>query len=328
MNKSRRNFLKAAGAVTTAAVFAPHIARAAQFPSKPVTIMVPFSPGGGADRSMRLMAPFLAEELQVAVSIENIEGGGGWLGWSEMAKWEPEADDHKLGCINLPHLFSYMDPRMQRSETLDSFNILCWHSYDPCIWAVREGDERFQSLADFLKHVKENPNGVVISSTGVGSDDHMGVAYAEKFLPDFKVRKVYSNGDAKKIQEVISGTTDMVAGNVGYYVPFMLEAQLKPIAVLHTERWAELPSVPTFKEVTGKENVSYAGRTVGAAKGLAPEKQKIYLDALRKTISNPQYVLKEMASKNVLTYLEGEELQARLKSSADRVAEVKFWEIE
>lgn len=328
MNESRRNFMKAAGAVTAAAVFAPHVARAATFPNKPVTIMVPFSPGGGADQSMRLMAPFLSEELGQPVSIENIDGGGGWLGWSEMAKWDPEADDHKLGCVNLPHIFSYMDPRMQRSETLESFNILCWHSYDPCIWAVREGDERFQTLAEFLDYVKQHPDEVVLSSTGVGSDDHMGIAFAEKFLPDFKVRKVYSNGDSKKIQEVISGTTDMVAGNVGYYVPFMLEAQLKPIAVLHTERWGELPSVPTFKEVTGEENVSYAGRTIGAAKGLAPEKQQVYLDALRKTIANPHYIVQEMANKNVLTFLEGEELQARLKSSADRVAEVKFWEAE
>lgn len=326
MDQNRRDFMKVAGVATAAAVFAPNVARAADFPNKPVSLMVPFSPGGGADRSMRLMAPYLAKELGQPVTIENIDGGGGWLGWSEMAKWDPEADDHKLGCVNLPHVFSYMDPRMQRKETLDSFNILCWHSYDPCIWAVREGDERFQTLREFLDHAKANPDQLVISSTGVGSDDHMGIAYAEKFLPDFKVRKVYSNGDSKKIQEVIGGTTDAVAGNVGYYVPFMLEAQLRPICVLHTERWPELPSVPTFKEVTGKENVSYAGRTIGAAKGLAPEKSQIYLDALRRTISNPEYIVAELANKNALTFMEGEELQARLKSSADRVAEVKFWE--
>ena len=326
MNKNRRSFIKAAGLTTTAAVFAPHVARAAAFPNKPVTLMVPFSPGGGADRSMRLMAPYLAEKLGVPVSIENIDGGGGWLGWSEMAKWDPATDDHKLGCVNLPHIFSYMDPRMQRSETLESFNLLCWHSYDPCIWAVRTDDERFQTLRQFLEFAKEQPNQIIMSSTGVGSDDHMGIAYAEKFLPNFKVRKVYSNGDSKKIQEVISGTTDAVAGNVGYFVPFMLEAQLQPLCVLHTERWGELPSVPTFKEVTGKENVSYAGRTIGAAKGLAPEKNQVYLDALRRTINNPAYVVKEMANKNVLMFLEGEELQQRLQASADRVAEVKFWE--
>ncbi|MYZ50113.1 tripartite tricarboxylate transporter substrate binding protein [Propylenella binzhouense] len=328
MQESRRTFLKAAGAATAAALVAPHVARAATFPSGPVSLMVPFSPGGGADRSMRLMAPFLSKELGVPVTIENIDGGGGWLGWSEMAKWDPEKDDHKLGCINLPHLFSYMDPRMKRTETLESFNILCWHSYDPCIWAVRENDERFLNLKQFLDYVEKNPDQIVISSTGVGSDDHMGIAYAEKFLPNFKVRKVYSNGDNKKIQEVIGSVTDCVAGNVGYYVPFMLEAQLRPICVLHDERWSELPSVPTFKEVTGKENVSYAGRTVGAAKGLPEEKNKVYLDALRRTIANPEYIIQELASKNVLMFLEGDALQARLKSSADRVASIKFWESE
>lgn len=328
MDKNRRDFLKAAGAVTAATVFAPHVARAATFPNKPVSLMVPFNPGGGADRSMRLMAPFLEKELGQPVNIVNVAGGGGWNGWSQMAKWDPEADDHRLGCVNLPHVFSYMDPRMKRTETLDSFNILVWHSYDPCIWAVREGDERFQTLTEFLDYAKENPNKLVMSSTGVGSDDHMGIAYAEKFIPDFKVKKIYSNGDNKKIQETLSEVSDAVAGNVGYYVPFMLDAKLKPICVLHDERWAQLPSVPTFAEVTGKSNISYAGRTVGAAKGLDPEKAKVYQEALKRTIENPEYKIAELNNKNVLMFLEGEALQKRLKSSADIVAEVKFWEAE
>ncbi|GIS16316.1 MAG: hypothetical protein CM15mP117_17480 [Alphaproteobacteria bacterium] len=53
---------------------------------------------------------------------------------------------------------------------------------DPCIWAVREGDERFQSLAEFLDYVAKNPNEVIISSTAVGSDDHMGIALLKRIF--------------------------------------------------------------------------------------------------------------------------------------------------
>lgn len=328
MTQNRRDFLKLSAAVSAAAAAAPRLARAADFPTEPVQLIVPFSPGGGADRTARLFAPYLAEELGVPVNVVNIEGGGGWVAWSEMAKWDPEGDAHKLGVINLPHVFSYMDPRMQRDETLESFNFLAWHSYDPCIWAVREDDERFQTLQEFLDYVKAHPNEVIMSSTAVGSDDHMGIAFAEKFVPDFKVKKIYANGDNKKIQEVLSGVSDAVAGNVGYYVPFMLEGKLRTIAVLHPERWPEIPNAETFHEVTGLMNVSYAGRTLAAAPGLADDRRQVYVDAIARAISNPEYVVKELANKNHLMFLQGDELWDRLNASKELVAEVKFWEAE
>jgi tripartite-type tricarboxylate transporter receptor subunit TctC len=164
---------------------------AADYPNGPVQLVVPFKPGGGADRTFRLFAPYLSEELGVPVNVVNISGGGGWVAWAQAVKWDAEKDDHKLQVVNLPHVLSMLDPRMKRSETLEDFNFLAWHSLDPCIWAVREGDERFQSLAEFLDFIAKNPNEVIISSTAVGSDDHMGIAFAEKNVPDFKVRKIY-----------------------------------------------------------------------------------------------------------------------------------------
>jgi tripartite-type tricarboxylate transporter receptor subunit TctC len=301
---------------------------AADYPSKPVQLVVPFKPGGGADRTFRLFAPYLAEELGVPVNVINIDGGGGWVAWAQAVKWDANEDDHKLQVVNLPHVLSMLDPRMKRTETLESFNFLAWHSLDPCIWAVREGDERFQSLAEFLDYIAKNPNEVIMSSTAVGSDDHMGIAFAEKNIPDFKVRKIYANGDSKKIQEVLAGTSDAVAGNVGYYVPQIMEGKLRPIAVLSSERSPNLPSVPTFAEVTGLLNISYAGRTLATAPGLAEEKRTVLLDAIKRALVNPEYVMKEMNNKNPLMFKEGDDLWATLRSSQEMVEKVKFWEME
>ncbi|MBW1772393.1 MAG: tripartite tricarboxylate transporter substrate binding protein [Deltaproteobacteria bacterium] len=311
----------AAGAVGGLAVAAD------KFPNGPVQLVVPFKPGGGADRTMRLFAPYLSKELGVPVNVINISGGGGWVAWSQVAKWDPKKDDHKLACVNIPHVLSYMDPRMKRKETLESFGFLAWHSFDPCIWAVREGDPRFQTLKEFLAYVKANPNKVIMSTTGVGSDDHMGIAYAEKYIPDFKVKKVYANSDGKKIAEVLGKHTDAVAGNVGYYIPYMLEMKLRPIAVLHHERWNRLPSVRTFNEVTGKMNISYAGRTLAGAKGLPEEKRQIYIAAIGRAIKNPEYVMKEINNKNALLYLTGDDLWDALNRARQMVSEVKFWEM-
>ncbi|MFB0506637.1 MAG: Bug family tripartite tricarboxylate transporter substrate binding protein [Thermodesulfobacteriota bacterium] len=299
-----------------------------KFPNRPVQIVVPFKPGGGADRTTRLFAPYLSKELGVSVNVINIAGGGGWVAWSQMANWDPKKDDHMLGLINLPHVLSYMDPRMKRKETLESFNFLAWHSFDPCIWAVRDNDERFQTLKEFLEYVKANPNKIVMSTTGVGSDDHMGIAFAEKKIPGFKVKKVYANSDGKKIAEVIGGHTDAVAGNVGYYVPYMLEMKLRPICVLHHERWPELPSVRTFYEVTGEMNISYAGRTLATAPKLPEDKRQIYLTAMERAINNPEYVMREIKNKNALLFKHGDDLWKLLNDARKMVAEVKFWEAE
>ena len=321
--------IKYLSAATAAVVLAGSLSNAAlaqKFPSKPVQIVVPFKPGGGADRTFRLFAPYLAKELGVPVNVTNISGGGGWVAWAQMAKWDPKKDDHKLGVINLPHVLSLLDPRMKRKQTLKSFNFLAWHSLDPCIWAIRENDERFSNGKEFLAYVLANPNKIVMSTTAVGSDDHMGIAFAEKFLKGFKVKKVYANGDSKKIAEVIGGHTDAVAGNVGYYVPYFMEAKLKPIFVLSLERSPNLPSVPTFFEVTGLKNVSYAGRTLATAPGLSDAKRKVYLDAIKRAINNPEYMSKEAKNKNPLLFKEGDDLWATLNESKAMVQKVKFWE--
>ena len=315
-------------AVASAIILATSVqlAAAQSFPSKPVQIVVPFKPGGGADRTFRLFAPYLSKELGVPVNVTNIAGGGGWVAWTQMAKWDPVKDDHMLGVINLPHVLSLLDPRMKRKETLQSFDFLAWHSLDPCIWAVRENDPRFQTGREFLAYVKANPNKIVMSTTAVGSDDHMGIAFAEKFIKGFKVKKVYANGDSKKIQEVIGGHTDAVAGNVGYYVPYFMDAKLKPIFVLSLERSPNLPSVPTFFEVTGLKNVSYAGRTLATAPGLSDAKRKTYLDAIKRAINNPEYMAKEAKNKNPLLFKQGKDLWATLNESKAMVQKVKFWE--
>ncbi|MGY8998845.1 MAG: tripartite tricarboxylate transporter substrate binding protein [Rhodospirillales bacterium] len=324
--KTSTKYLSVMAATAVLAGSVSHVALAQKFPNKPVQVVVPFKPGGGADRTFRLFAPYLAKELGVPVNVTNIAGGGGWVAWAQMAKWDKNKDDHKLGVVNLPHVLSLLDPRMKRKQTLKSFNFLAWHSLDPCIWAVREGDKRFQTGKEFIDYVKKNPNKIVMSTTAVGSDDHMGIAFAEKFLNGFKVKKVYANGDSKKIQEVLGNHTDAVAGNVGYYVPYFEDKKLKPIFVLSLERSPNLPNVPTFFEVTGLKNVSYAGRTLATAPGMSDAKRKVYLDAIKRTIENPEYMAKEAKNKNPLLFKKSAELWKMLNESKAMVQKVKFWE--
>ena len=95
---------------------------------------------------------------------------------------------------------------------------------------------------------------------------------------------------------LFSFVATLAVGNVGFYIPDIPDMKLRPIAVLHHECWSLRLSVQTFGEVTGKKNISYAGRTIAGAKYLLAEKQQIYIDVLAWAIENPEYMTMEMNS--------------------------------
>ena len=303
-----------------------HAQDCGDFPSDTVLIQVPFAPGGGADRTFRLFAPYLSAELGVPVQVTNVAGGGGWVSWGQVTgEWTDENDDHKLAVVNLPHIFSMLNPAMQRTETLESFNFLAWHSYDPGLWLVRWDEDRFTTLQEFIDYSKENT--VVVAPGNHGGDDHVGIAFALKAIPDLKMEYVFGDGgDNEKIQFLLSNTADMVAGNVGYYVNGIMERKMRPIAVLHDEPWIMLPSVPTFEEVTGSKNITYAGRTLATANGLADCKREIYLKAIETAMSNPEYVAKENANRNFLLFKSGDEMWELLRAGQTVAEEAAYWE--
>ncbi len=113
---------------------------------------------------------------------------------------------------------------------------------------------------------------------------------------------------------------DLIAANVGFFINPIEEGLLRPIAVLHPERWSLLPDVPTFEEITGKRNITYAGRTLATANGLEEEKRQIYLDAIKRAMANPEYIAKE-SQQELLQFAEGERcgsFYARARRSPSR----------
>ena len=323
-HSTRRRAL-ALGCAALISLAAAPAAFAADFPSGPVELVVPWATGGGTDRSARIFAPYLAEELGVPVNIVNIDGGGGWVAWAQMVKWDPEKDDHKIGILNMPHVYSYLDPKMGRSETVADFNILTGQTIDPCLWVARKDDPRFSNMEEFVKYVTDHPGDIVVSTTAVGSDDYQGLAYAERKIENFKVGKVYANNDAKKVQELLGEHTDAVAGNISYYMPYIQDGKMQPLAVLSDKRSPYLPDVPTFEEVTGVKNLCFAARAIVAAPGLDPEKQKILAEAVDKASHNPEYMKQETDGANEIWDISGKDLQDFLSATEQSVKDVEYW---
>ena len=151
------------------------------------------------------------------------------------------------------------------------------------------------------------------------------MAFAEKKLKGFKVAKVFANNDAKKIQELLAGTSDMVAGNVSFYVNYIREGKMRPVAVLDSVRSEYLPSVPTFGEITGVENLGFAARTLIAANGLPQDKYDVFKNAINKAQANPGYQLAEMSKSSRIWTAAGGDLKSFIANTEKMVKVVEYW---
>ncbi|CAN0548093.1 unnamed protein product, partial [Laminaria digitata] len=184
----------------------------------------------------------------------------------------------------------------------------------------------FKDLDAVLEYAQKQA--IIVAPGSFGSDDHIGVAFAQQAVPGFKAKFVTSRGDNSKIQLALGGHVDLIAGNVGFFINSIEEGQLRPIAVLHPERWPLLPDVPTFEEITGKRNITYAGRTIATANGLEEEKRQVYLDAIKRAMANPEYIAKEKANKNHLQFAEGDDMWKLLREGQTVAEQAAYWKQE
>lgn len=291
-------------------------------PNKPLTFVVPFGTGGGTDLTARLLAPELQRELGVPVQVVNKAGGGGWVAWTEMAKWDPQ--DWIIGYVNLPHIFSYLNPKMKRSETVKSWNFLFLHTVDPGMILVKNGDKRFPNLKAFIDHAMKNKT--VVAAHGVGGDDFIGVKQVEKAFPGVKIEMVHNKSDSNSISQLVGGHVDAVFGNVAAYTPHILEGKFQPLAVNWYERVKFVPSVPTVEELTGNKIIHYAGRTVVGPPGMPEARKAAITSAFERAITKPHYQLKMLNSNLSIDVMKGERLNGFLQDSEAMVKKIAYWE--
>jgi tripartite-type tricarboxylate transporter receptor subunit TctC len=291
-------------------------------PNKPLIFVVPFGTGGGTDLTARLLAPELQKELGVPVQVVNKAGGGGWVAWTEMAKWKP--DDWMIGYVNLPHIFGYLNPKMKRSETVASYNFLFLHTVDPGMILVKEGDTRFPNLKAFIDYAMKNKT--IVAAHGFGGDDFIGVKQVEKAFPGIKINMVHNKSDSKSISQLVGGHVDAIFGNVAAYTPQILEGTFRPLAVNWYERVKFVPSVPTFEELTGKKVIHYAGRTVAGPPGMPKARVEAITNAFERAVKNPAYQLKMLNSNLSIDVMKGDKLNDFLKDSEEMVKKIAYWE--
>lgn len=258
---------------------------AGDFPDKPINLIVSFAAGGGTDLGARVLASKVEEDLGVPVNVINKPGGGGWVGWADLVKAEP--DGYTIGYLNTPNLITgYLNPELNRSETIESFDPIGNHITDAGVIAVKGDDKRFKTIEDVIEYAKSNET--TTTSTGLGSDDHIA---ALKINDEHgtKFKAVHTGGFAENMANVLGGHVDVFFANVGEVANEVDNGEIKILAVLSEERSAYLPDIPTLKEAGYGDIFSWSARGLAAPKGTDPEVLKVLEAAFEKGINNEEH---------------------------------------
>ena len=220
-------------------------AHAQDWPTRPLTLVVPFAAGSGTDLVARHLAAPLGERLGQTIVVQNAGGAGGLIGVSRVAKAAPDGYELVIGAVDTFAL----SPALRKQPPYDpvsDFVPAGLAVMQPLILIARK-DLPASNMREFAAYVKENGSKMQFASAGVGTANHL-VCYQLTRAMGANVTHISYRGSAEAM-------TDMLAGHLDYYcilaisgLPFIKAGTLKPIAVLTHERSPVLPDLPTAKE--------------------------------------------------------------------------------
>jgi tripartite-type tricarboxylate transporter receptor subunit TctC len=280
---STRRVLVAAAAMLAAAAIAPALAQT--YPERGLTLIVPYGAGGGTDVTARLLARDLEAVLGKPVTVHNLAGGGGWIGWGQLAMAQP--DGYTLGYLNVPSMYAgYLDRQYNRKETLDSFTPLMNHVIDYNVWAVKP-DSPYKSVGDVVAAARKAPEQVTVTAYGAGSDDHLGILGVQsRASVKFGVIHHRSTADAKA--QALGGHVHVLGANISEVAEEVKSGQLRLLGVMSAERSKFLPEAPTFRE-QGYDIVMSVSRGVAAPASLPKPVEARLTEALERVLSSKDH---------------------------------------
>ena len=306
-----RQFLSAL-TFAAAALGAASVAAAAEYPERPITMIVAYNPGGGTDVAARTLAPFIEKHLgnDASITILNKPGAGGEVGFTALAN--SDADGYTIGFINTPVLLTIPLERKTR-YTIDSFQPIGNVVYDPGIFAVSP-DSGIKTLEDLVTAAKERPGELTYATTGIGSDDHLAMLKFER-LTGVKLQHVPFEGSAPARAALLGGHIDIGVINAGEAAPYAEEGKLVLLGQMSDKRWEGIPDTPTFKE-QGFDIVSGSARGIAAPAGAPQEYVDAVAAAIEKAIQDPEFQAKAKEQALPLDYRGPADYKAMLDETA------------
>ena len=283
MKLFRRQFLQlVAGAA--ALPTAPRIARAQAYPTRTVTIIVPFAPGGATDVSARVVGEHMSRTLGQQLIIENVPGAGGTTGSIRAMRATPDGYTIEMGHIGTHAVAVWVYPDLAYKPDVD-FEPIGLVMENPVLIVARK-DFPAGNLEEFIAYVKANSEKLNMAHAGVGS-----ILYSFGLMLNFilgvKPTLVPFNGGAPATNALLAGQVDYMCGSIVDVGPQVEAGMLRAYAIAADKRSPALPNVPTTKEAGLPEFKAMPWFALFAPKGTPRPILDKLSDALDKALDDP-----------------------------------------
>jgi tripartite-type tricarboxylate transporter receptor subunit TctC len=232
-----------------------------EFPTKPITLIIPVGAGGSHDLTARAVTSVAANYLGQPIIVQLKPGGGGAIGSEIVAKASPDGYTLLFGGMGWSTTYPAVEGR---SKGPDDLTAVCRINYSPIIIACRP-DMPFKTFKEMLAYAKANPDKLIFANTGPwGAADLPWKMIVKQ--TGIKTKNVPYDGGGPALLAVLGGHADVIGGLISYVHPNVKSGKLRALAVLDTKRDGSLPDVPTAKE-EGVNVVNLMWRAVLAPKG-------------------------------------------------------------
>jgi tripartite-type tricarboxylate transporter receptor subunit TctC len=259
---------------------------AQQFPSRTITIIVPFAAGGPTDTVTRLVAEAMGREIGQTVVVENVGGAGGTLGAARVAQARPDGYTlllHHIGMATAPTLY-----RRLPYDPVGGFETIGLVTEVP-MTLVAKKDFPANTLAEAVAVIKREGDRLNYANAGIGAASHLCGLLLQK-AADTAMTTVPFRGTGPAMQELLSGRVDLMCDQTTNTTEQINAGAIKVLAVTTPERVASLPNVPTSAEagLPGFEVTVWHG--LYAPKGTPPEIQQRLSKALQAALRDPRLI--------------------------------------
>jgi tripartite-type tricarboxylate transporter receptor subunit TctC len=223
----------------------PGTASAQDFPTRPLTLVVPFAAGGGIDVTARIQAQRMGELLGQNVVVENIGAAAGMAGGARVARSAPDGYTFEIGNVGT-HAYNQTLYKKPLYNAVTDFTPIGLATESPRILITRK-DLPAKDLQEFIAYIKANQSKMQFGSAGVGSGTHLPCVLLNLAL-GVNVTHVPYRGEAPAMQDLIGGRTDYMCATIQTGAAQANQGSVKPIAIMGPNRVPIIPAVATTSE--------------------------------------------------------------------------------
>ncbi|MCQ4160553.1 tripartite tricarboxylate transporter substrate binding protein [Roseomonas sp. GC11] len=264
----RRTLLRAGSLAMPALMLGRAAGAAEDWPSKPVTITVPFAPGGSSDIVGRAVAQRMTEALGKAVVVENRPGAAGEIGARALVRSAPDGHALMAAPISTFAINKALRPNLGY-DPVNDFTNLTLAVTTPNVLVVNPKQVAANDLPSLLSWLRRAGAQESYSTSGVGSSDHLTMELFKQLTGTQMAHIPYAGG-APATTDLIAGNVQMSFQNLGFITPFIRDRQVKPILVTSEQRHPLLPEVPTAQEAGLKDFVVYSWQAFAGPPKMSP----------------------------------------------------------